>query len=70
MLCAVKKKEIKMAQEMNERIGELEENIRKIVTNACASVWKDTINDLSAKGSIQRSINYAMREIKKLLEVE
>ena len=59
-----------MAQEMNERIGELEENIRKIVTNACASVWKDTINDLSAKGSIQRSINYAMREIKKLLEVE
>lgn len=42
---------------------ELKEEIRKIVTSACASVWKDTINDLSAKGSIERSINYAMREL-------
>ena len=45
----------------------LEEKIRRIITSACASVWKDTISDLSAKGSIQRSINYAMREIMELI---
>ena len=41
--------------------------IRMIVTSACASVWKDTINDLSGKGSIQRSIDYAMRNIEEVL---
>ena len=45
----------------------LEERVRKIIVSACASVWKDTINDLSAKGSIQRSVNYAMREIMELI---
>jgi len=41
----------------------LEERIRKIITSACSSVWRDTINDLSAQGSITRSVHYAMREI-------
>jgi len=66
----VEKSIIKSGLKFKDNNKQLEENIRKIVTNACASVWKDTINDLSAKGSIQRSINYAMREIKKLLEIE
>ena len=50
--------------------SEKKEQIRKIITSACASVLKDTINDLSAKGSIQRSIDYAMKEIMKVLEGE
>lgn len=45
----------------------VEDRIRMIITSACGSVWKDTINDLSAKGSIQRSVDYAMREIIEVL---
>jgi len=46
----------------------IEDRIRMIITSACSSVWKDTINDLSAKGSIQRSIDYALREIMNVIE--
>lgn len=57
-------------------INTIEEKIRFEVVSACASVWKNTINELSAKGSIENGANGAIRNIiealteKYLLKVE
>jgi hypothetical protein len=57
-------------------IDTIEKKIRFEVVSACASVWKNTINDLSAKGSIENGANGAIRNItealteKYLLKVE
>jgi len=44
------------------------EKIRFEIVQACTSTWKDTINGLSAKDSLERAINPAVRNINKIFE--